>query len=245
MNHNIIASLILWAAIIVAWDISMRVERVSPVWQAAFGTIQVSSQGEAKSVPDTIIVNAGAQITAAETQEWAYSQMNQTINEIKEILSEAWIEESKIQTQNLSVNQWFDYIDGRQTPNGFNAYQTLTIRLENKWEDLANTILDQISQVENIQINWVNFESIATDEVYSEARKDAISKAQTKAQEIAQASWVKLWKILSISESSSQDRGPIYPMARAESMDAVGGGASISSGEIEYSVSVDITYEIK
>jgi len=245
MNHNIIASLILGAALIVTGVISTGQDRVSPVWQAAFGTIQVSSEGTAKSVPDTTIINAWAQIIAAETQELAYTQMNQTVNAIKDILKKAGIEESKIQTQNLSVNQSFDYIDGKQTPNGFNAYQTLTIRIENKEEEIANSILDAVSKVPNIQMNGVDFETLATDGVYSEARKEAITKAKAKAQEIADASGVKLGKILSISESTSQYNGPIYPMAKAESMDSVWGGASISSGELEYSVSVDISYEIK
>jgi uncharacterized protein YggE len=160
--------------------------------ETSYGTVRVQAQGTAKAIPDTALLTAGVQIQKAETQESAYSEMNKTVNTIQDILKKSGIQEKNIQTSRLSVTQSFDYRDGAQTPNGYNAYQSMTIRIEQKEESVINAVLDEISKVPNLQIDGVSFESLNTDEVLRVARADALLKAKNKALDIAKSTNVKL-----------------------------------------------------
>lgn len=247
MNNNIIVALIVGISILGAGFLCSTKDTVFSSTQAPFGTIQVSGEGDATAIPDTTILNAGAQINAVASQEIAYSEMNKTINTIGSILEKAGIDKKNIQTANLSVNQNFDYTDGKQTANGYNAYQTLTIRIEQKEESVANEILDAISQIPNIQIWDVSFETKDTDAVYSIARIKALEDARKKADEIAVATGVKIKKVLSVTEGATQNYPtPMYSKSLSlEAYDDASSSASLNAGELEYSVSVNVSYEIQ
>lgn len=171
--------------------------------------------------------------------------MNTTINDIQSILEQAGIEKENIQTANLSVNQNFTYTDGERVANGFNSYQTLTIKIEGKEESITNGILDDVSQVPNIRVDGVNFEIWDTDTILSEARIEALENARAKADEIAAATWVKIKKVLSVTEGTNNSYPT--PMFR-NSMDMMSdesAGANIQAGELDYNTTVNVTYEIQ
>ena len=98
-----------------------------------------------------------------------------------------------------------------------------------------------------LEVQNVNGPAFALDDPtagYSAARYDAIKKAKSQAEFLADQLGVKLGKIVNFSESSG---GYPYPM-----MYGLGGGAAgksavpdIPAGENTYNASVSITYEIR
>ena len=214
--------------------------------QTPFGTIQVSAEGTAKAIPDTTILQAGVEVIQAKTQEDGYTQMNTSINQIKALLKTAGIEDKNIQSTNLSVNQQYDYVEGKQVPNGFRAYQMLTIRIEKKDEKVTNDLLDAIAKIKNIQIQGVSYETLDTEKVFSDARKMALEKARQKADEIAAATGVKIKKVLSVSENTQNAPVPMYGNVRTmDAMESVSGNMDLSKGELEYAISISVSYEIQ
>lgn len=129
------------------------------------------------------------------------------------------------------------------------ANTTLTIRVEKKDQKVANDILDGVAKIENIRINGVEYDLADKEKVYSEARKLALEKARTKADEMAKASGVSIIGVASISESGNNYPVPMYAQ-NYKSMDMAAGAPAnpatdISVGQVEYTASVSVAYEIQ
>lgn len=247
MTHNIIAAVVLGVSILgAAFFVSGRDIVVSTWDKAAFGTIQVSGDGSAKIVPDVVVLRAGSELNEVATQEAAYEKMNQSVNAIKSILKKAGIEDTKIQTANISVSKDYNYSSEGRQENGYRASQSLTIRFEKQEDTTVNTVMDQIAKVPNINIQGTSYETLDPEVTYSQARKNALEKARQKADEIAEASNVKIIKVLSVSEGSNNNHQPMYTNMKTMNMvESVWGGMDISKGEMEYWVQVQVTYEIQ
>lgn len=52
----------------------------------------------------------------------------------------------------------------------------------------ANTLLDKVTEIVNVQIQSVTYDLDKKDPIYTEARKLAIEKARAKADEMAKVS---------------------------------------------------------
>lgn len=211
-------------------------------------TIQVTGDGQAKAIPDTVILSAGVEILRSATQADAMNAMNESMAQIKTILKNAGIEEKNIQTANIYASQDYSYENGKQVPNGYRASEDLTIRIEKKDKSTTDTLIDLIGKVPNIRITNVGYATTDTTAVYTEARKLALQKARQKAEEIAATTGLKIKKVQSVSEWSNE-RG-MYPMqmnvkAMAANDQSMAGGSDISVGQLEYSISLNVVYEVE
>ena len=213
-------------------------------------SISVQAEGKAKAVPDTVIISANANVNGIKTRELAMSGITTAIAQMNQILKNANIEPSKIQTNHLDVSEDYYWEDARRVDNGFRAFQSTTIRLEKVAPEMVNNILSQLSVVENLQVNMSSAVILDTDAVYNEARQKALEKARQKAEQIATANGMKIIKLENFSESAGTNYPmPLYDMAnmavgareKSVSVPAV----ETSLGENEYSVSVTASYQMK
>lgn len=248
MNQNLIASLILAFGIIGgAYLLGSQGFTISTA--PAIKTLSTSAEGKVKIVPDTVVISAGVEVRNKSTQEAAYNDMNGSINKVKEVLKSNGIEEKNIQTSGLYASPEYNYDNGRQVPNGYMANTTLTIRVEKKDQKVSNDILDAVAKIDNIRINGVEYDLANKEGVYAEARKLALEKARTKADEMAKAAWVTITGVASISESGNNYPIPMYAQ-NFKSLDMAWGAAAnpttdISVGQVEYTANVSVAYEIK
>lgn len=136
--------------------------------------------------------------------------MNVSINKVKEVLKANGVEEKNIQTSGLYASAEYNYDNGKQVPNGYMANTSLTIRVEKKDQKVTNDILDAVAKIDNIRINGVNYDLADKEKVYAEARKLALEKARTKADDMAKASGVSIIGVASISESGNNYPMPMY-----------------------------------
>lgn len=141
------------------------------------------------------------------------------------------------------MNPDYLYAEGKNVPNGFNATHSLSIKIR-KMESI-NTVLDKLANIENVQIQGVSYDLSDKEKVYTEARKLALDKARQKAEEMATNSGLKIKKIQSIAESTPS----YYPMNqnfRTLDMSNAGTQASttLAPGQLEYSVSLNVVYEL-
>jgi uncharacterized protein len=212
-------------------------------------TLSTTAEGKVKIVPDTVIISAGVEVRTRPSQDIAYTDMNTSISKVKEILKSQGIEEKNIQTSQLYASPEYNYDEGKQVPNGYMANTTLTIRVEKKDQTVTNNLLDAIAKVENIRINGVDYDLADKERVYTEARKLALEKARTKADEMARVAGVTITGVASITESTNNY--PVPMMAQNyRSMDMAGteaksGSTDVSLGQLEYTASVSVAYEIR
>jgi uncharacterized protein YggE len=97
------------------------------------------------------------------------------------------------------------------------------------------------------QVGSLSFTIDDPSQVYDQARAQAITRAQAKAESIATAGKFKIGRLLGIQEGSPV---PVYNYSRLETLDLKAGGApaatpTIQPGSQEISVTVTMQYEIK
>ena len=155
------------------------------------------------------------------------------------------IDAKDIRTTNFSI--WpmdkYDPISG--TPTGEKTYAVdntvyVTVRELDKLGDLLDTVVQAGANT----VNSVQFDVADKDEALTTARADAVKDAQEKAKELAEASGLSLGEIQSIGFVDSNP----YPVFDGK---GGGGGAAeaasvpIQPGQLTFTVSVNISYEIK
>lgn len=214
---------------------------------AKAATISVSAEGTATAVPDMAIVNLVV-LREADTAREALDANTAAMTEVLNALKDEGIEDRDLQTTDFSIQPRWVYPkdnDGSQTPKiaGYQVSNGLTVRIR----DLKRLgdILDTSVTLGVNQGGQIAFTNDKPDETVSQARKDAVTKAKKKAEEMAGAAGVKLGRITSMSEQSYSN--PPMPMGRMDMMkvQAESAPVPVAAGENQYSVSVSMTFELE
>lgn len=251
-KENLIALIAVCLTILVSSFILTRINFSVNTGVAPDHTISVAWNGEVRVTPDTLIVYLNVEDTAKTTAE-AQKNVDEKVAQIKKIVKSFKIKDSDVKTTNVNVYEAYDWTDNGRKSLGFTANHGLEIKIksanvENEW--VGGKIISQVSEIEWVFVNNVNYDIDDKTEYYSQARKLALEKAEQKAKELAEFAWVKLWKPISISEERSYD----YAISTSRSMkntyfaeEAMDDAewSDISLGEMKITLDVDVVYEIK
>ncbi len=144
-------------------------------------TFDVGAEGKTTAIPDTAEINLGIQINKT-TVEAAQKEANQKINKITDELKKLGIEEKFIKTINYSVYPDYDYQAGQKIV-GYNVNITLQCRVKDF--EKINKVVDTATSLGANQIGSLSFtiDDEKLEELKTEARNQAIDKAQKKAKE--------------------------------------------------------------
>lgn len=241
-THTIPAVIIALALVVTGWFLANKqVTTINSL--PANGTIQTVAEWKVTVAPD--IVNLSLAIAnRAPTSKEAYTNVNTGITALRKILKEAGVADADIQTTSIYMSPEYNYDNGKTIPNGFSATHNLSVKV--KKIDGVNTLLDSIASVSDVQIQGVSYDLWDKEKVYTEARKLALEKARGKADEIAKVTGVSIKKVQSVSESGTPNITPMYQNYKAMDM-AVGAGmnsTSLAPGQLEYTVSMNVSYEL-
>ena len=206
-------------------------------------TISVSGQGKVSAVPDIATLNFGVQIPRQKTADGAMKMLAEQMTSVFEAVKAAGIEEKDITTQYLSLNPSYDWADGKRLDQGFEASQSLVVKVRDLGKITA--VLDAAVQAGANQAGSVGFTIDDPEVLKAQAREEAIADGQAKAEKLAKSLGVRLGKLQGFWEDAGY-----YPpmMMRAEA--GMGGGADASyappvpAGEQEVAISVNLTYKI-
>ena len=206
--------------------------------------IWVSGQGEVTVTPDIATLRLGVDVQAASVAA-AQSQAAEAMDEVMEALTDNGVAEKDIQTQHYSiypVTRW-DEDDEEQVIVGYRVTNTVNAKIREI--DNAGTIIDAVAAAggDFTRIDGIYFSVDDPSAYYEEAREKAMADARAKAEQLAELAGGSLGKATYISESSyapsTAYRGDVYE----ESAMAV--PTSISPGEMEISLSVQVGYSIQ
>ncbi|MGI5840905.1 MAG: SIMPL domain-containing protein [Patescibacteria group bacterium] len=212
-------------------------------------TISVTGDGRVAAKPDMVRVNIGFQETAP-TSQAALTKVNEKIASVMTVLKNNGIPESDITTDNLSIRTEYDYSGSARRVVGQRASQSLEIKIKkiDAKAEKASKIIDEISVIDNVQMNGISFDIEDKTELFSQARELAFNKAKQKAEELSKLSKVKLTKPISISDSS-YDIAPLpryTNVAEFKALDeSIGSGSQISPGELNISANLSILWGIE
>ncbi|MFN0193722.1 MAG: SIMPL domain-containing protein [Aestuariivirga sp.] len=206
-------------------------------------SISMSGHGEVMIAPDMANISIGVVSQAATARE-AQTANNQTMSQIMAALKAAGIAEKDIQTQNYTVQPRYDYTNNTQPPRlvGYDVSNTVMIAAR----DLSKLgeVLDATVTAGSNMINGISFGVAKPEAARDEARKLAAADATRKARLYAEASAVKLGKVISISEGGGYSP-PVPVQAKAMRMEAADGAVPIAQGEQVIAIDVNIAWEIE
>jgi len=215
----------------------------------ATNTISMSAEGRVNAKPDLGTVSVGV-LTTSKTAKEAQDNNNKSINQITEAVKKLGIADEDITTSNFSIYPNYIYEGGRNEISGYQASQTLTVKVRgiDASTETLNKVLDTAVALGSNQLQGVTFGFADADNLKQQARTQALEKAKIKAQELASQAGLKLGRIVSISESGSSDYPvPYYDMARSEANGMGGGGVapSVQTGSQDVTASMTVIFEVK
>ncbi len=212
-------------------------------------TISVMGEGKASVAPDMLVINVSVSELAA-TTELAQKQANEKISKVKDILKAADIAEKDIKTTNVNAYPEYDRsnANGRKLL-GYRAQQSLTINVSGeKFGDKWGNIVTNISKIGGVNVDNTYFDLKDKNAAYAWAREKALTDAKAKAEQLAKASGVSLGKPVMITDNNiSYNPGPIM-YAKADMAWATANAPvsnSLSPGETEVTINVNVMYQIK
>jgi hypothetical protein len=213
-----------------------------PVAVSADGTLlSVSSQAEARRVPDIAMVSAGVVTQAADANAAMRANAEQMAKVVAAIKA-AGIAERDVQTSGVNLNPQYRYAENQPPAiTGYQASNNVNVLVR----DVAKLgkILDALVATGANQVNGPTFDVEDKESAYDEARKLALDKAQQRAAMYAKSLGMQVRRIVSISEGGGfapPRPMPMMSMARAEKM----ADTSISPGENTLSVNLDVVFEL-
>jgi hypothetical protein len=211
-------------------------------------TISMTAEGKVQGTPNLATINLGV-ITKGATAAVVQDENSKKINQVIKYLKDNGVEEKDITTSSYSIYPDYEYKDGRSNIVGYQANQTVTVKMHKADQEKAKIgqVIDGATNNGVNEVSGVYFSFEDIDDIRQEARKIAVSKAKVKAQELAAEAGLKLGKVVSISEGASYYPQPMYDKAYASGMG--GGGSSVAPevqpGTQDITENITVVFEVK
>lgn len=204
--------------------------------------IWVTGEGQVFAAPDVASISLGVQTQALTVAE-AQGNANNAMNAVVQALESKGVADQDIATISFSITPVMNYQSN--TVIGYQVNNLVTAKVR-KISD-TGSIIDAASAAGGnfIRVNGVSFTVDNPAPYLSQARAKAMADASAKASQLASLSGAKLGGPTYISEStSSYVPYPIVYSAGA-SVPAQAPTTSISPGQTQISVSVQVVYSIQ
>jgi len=209
-----------------------------------FRSISVSGAGSVNLVPDIAYLYVGVHTEKPSAAE-AMDENNAQTQKMIEALKDFGIAAKDIRTTNFSIWPQEKYDPMTGTPTGQKTYVVdntvyVTVRDLDKLGELLDTVIAAGANT----VNSIQFDVADKDEAIKQARAEAVKDAAEQAESLADAAGVKLGEVQTVSFFDSTP----YPVYNGK---GGGGGAvaeaavPIQPGQLTFTVTVSVTYEIK
>ena len=203
--------------------------------------IIVTGEGTIKATPDQAWVSIGAESRSKVSKD-AQQRNAQAMSAVLERIAAFGISKDAIKTTAIDLQMEFDYADGKQTPRGYVARNTVEIRVDDLTK--LSDVLDAVVTSGATMIHGLRFDVKQREQIEAAALQAAVKNAMTKSQAIASGANRAVDRILKIEELSVG--GEPMPMVRQYSMAAKADASTpVAAGEIEIRALVRATIAIK
>lgn len=207
-------------------------------------TLSVVGTGTADLKPDIAYIYVGVHTELPSASD-AMRENNAQTQKVVDALTTFGIDAKDIRTTSFSI--WpFDKYDPATGVSTGEKYYAVDNTVYVTVRDLAKlgSLLDTVITAGANTVNSIQFDVADKDAALKQARADAIADAKAKAGELAEAAGVQVGEIRSISFTDSQ----YYPVYEGRGGGGGGEAASavpINPGQLTFTVTVNVTYELK
>lgn len=206
--------------------------------------ISVQGRGEVNARPDIAHLTLGVQTGPQPTAKAALDILSQRFTAVVQAVKGLKVKEEDITTRNLSLNPVYDYSNGRQVLRGFEASESIEVKIRDL--DAIGQIVSAATAQGVNQVGNISFEVDNPEEVQSQAQEKAINDAQAKAKVLSKALGVSLGDVKAFVAADSPTPIPPFYNARASlQTDALQAPVPVPSGTQDIVVTVTITYSLR
>ncbi len=207
-------------------------------------TLNVVGTGQADLVPDIAYIYVGVHTELPSASE-AMNENNAQTQKMIEALTSFGVDAKDIRTTNFSIWPFdkYDPLTGVSTGEKYYSVDN-TVYVTVRDLDTLGDLLDTVIAAGANTVNSIQFDVADKDAALKQARADAIADAKAKAEELAEAAGMSVGAIRSISFTDSQ----YYPVFEGRGGGGGGEAASavpINPGQLSFTVTVSVTYELK
>jgi uncharacterized protein YggE len=202
--------------------------------------VVVTGEASVKATPDQAYIQIGAESRSKVSKE-AQARNAEVMTAVQQKVLSFGIAKEAIRTIAIDLQPEFDYQNGRQTPRGYVARNTIEVRVD----ELAKLgdVLDAAVASGAATIHALRFDVKNRSQVEQTALQQAVKAATAKAQAIASGANRAVDRILRIEEQFSGGPEPVMrSFAMAKAADAA---TPVAPGEIEIRAQVRLTAAIK
>lgn len=213
------------------------------IWSQQQVGLWVDGEGKVTAAPDTALLTLGIEAeasTVAKAQQDAAGAMDAVMSALKT----EGVADKDIQTQQFSIYPVRQLLEkeGREVTTGYRVDNMVLAKIRDM--DKVGTIIDVVAQAggDMTRINDISFTVDDPMPYYTQARDKAVADAMAKAKQIAGAAGVRLGDLLYVSEGALYS--PVVRNVYTEAAKAAPAPTPISSGELEFQLTVQMVYKI-
>lgn len=229
-------------ATVLASGLAMTASAQTPPAASSDGTLlSVSAEAQTTRIPDIATISSGV-VTQAADANGALRANAEQMSKVMAAVKAAGIAERDVQTTGIGVYPQYRYAENQ--PPAITGYQaTNTVSLKIRDLTKLGKVLDALVASGSNQINGPSFEIDEPESAYDEARRNALKKAEARAEMYAKTLGLRVRRIASISEGGGFNQpGPMPMMMKAGAMEAR--DTQISPGETSLSVNLNVVFEL-
>jgi len=201
----------------------------------------VTGEGVIKATPDQAWISIGAESRSKISKD-AQQRNADAMTAVFQRMASFGIAKDAIKTTAVDLQMEFDYANGKQTPRGYVARNTVEVRVD----DLSKLgdVIDAVTNSGATMIHGLRFDVKQREQVEAAALQAAVKNAMAKSQAIALGASRAIDRVIKIEELSGG--GEAAPMLRQYSMAAKADASTpVAAGEIEIRAQVRLTASIK
>ena len=205
--------------------------------------ITVNGTGEIRVSADTAVISLGVSARNKDVLA-AQQEVNASIASIRQALIGEGVKEEDINTEFINIYAMYDYQDGEEMLEAYNASSTLAIKVTDM--EKVGSLIDAAFAAGANTLNGITFSASDTKDAENEALKDAVLNAGAKAEVLAEASGLKITGVKMISEGSvfnyENNVGNVYAKNMDAAMSESAAGTVVQAAIMIVSATVSVTY---
>jgi len=241
MLRRLAPKALLAAAVLAAFDAAPAAAQEPPSAAASLRTIVVSGEAVVRQAPDVAHVSFAVE-TRARAPRDAQQQNAAATAAVYTQLAAAGYGKDDLRTTGYSLQQEFDYVQGKQVSRGFVVRNQIDVRVSDVSK--VGDVIDAAVAAGTTSVGNISFDLKNRDAVERDALRLAVADARARADAAAAGAGVAVDRVLKIEDQRQGRIEPPRPVAfsRAEQVQVQ---TPIEPGQIEITARVTLTVSLK
>lgn len=212
-----------------------------PTVNPSVPVIVTTGEATIRRVPDQAFITASVE-TRARTPRDAQKENADAMTAVQQKLAEAGIQKEAIRTTGYSIQQEFDFTNGRRVPRDYAAHNGVEVRLDGV--ERVGEILDLVVQAGATSVQGVRFDVKDRTMLERDVLMHAVEDARARADSLAAGAGRTVDRVIRIDDTRQPRMVPQAAMAmRAQAADVT--QTAVEPGLIEIHGQVTLTVTIK